>query len=234
MQISCPTCSTRYNLPDHSVPASGRKVRCKQCGHTWMQFPQVVEEDTFERTALFTDGPGDDFNDRTEVRPIRTFSAAPSVHAEKKPRRALPVGWLALAASLLAVVAGGVVARQQIVHLWPPANLLYKTAGLAVLPPGAGLQLQNPHSEHRQEAGAAILVVEGQIVNVSDQPQSVPRVKALALDAQQNLLQTWIIDASATSLQPGEIATFFSAQRDPGPVALLKLTFDADAKLAGM
>jgi predicted Zn finger-like uncharacterized protein len=231
MQITCPTCATRYNLPDHSVPPSGRKVKCRSCGHVWMQFPPAAEEDDpFERTALFTAADTSAGEDLTEVRPVRAMPAAASYRdSDAKPKRRAPlpgVGWIALAASLAAVIGGGVVAREQVVHLWPPANLLYKTAGLEVLPPGAGLQLQNSRSEQRQEGGATILVVEGQIVNVSDRPQKVPRVKATALDSRQKPLQTWIIDASAASLQPGEIATFFSAQRDPGPAAVLKLTFD--------
>lgn len=237
MQITCPTCATRYQLPDHSVPASGRKVKCRTCGHIWTQYPPAaVDDEPFERTALYS--PQDDM--LTEVRPMRDFAAAPSYHADDSPppapakaKRRLPgIGWIALAASVVALIGGGAVARHQLVHLWPPANLLYQTVGLGVAPPGAGLQLQNSRSEQRQEGGAAILVVEGQIVNVTDKPLKVPRVKAVAMDSSQKPLQTWIIEASASSLMPGEIATFFSAQRDPGPAALLKLTFEADGVVA--
>lgn len=241
MQITCPNCATRYQLPDNSVPAAGRKVKCRSCGHIWMQRPPEPEE-AFERTAIYTSA--DDMP--TEVRPMRDLPPAPSFHAGDSPprhraaaaappkkRRSIPgAGWLALAASLSAVIVGGALARQQVVHLWPPANLLYQTVGLGVAPPGVGLQLQNSRSEQRQDGASAILVVEGQIVNVSDQPQKVPRVRAVALDAEQKTLQTWTIEASASSLMPGEIATFFSAQRDPGPAALLKLTFEVDGVVA--
>lgn len=235
MQITCPTCSTRYNLPDNSVPPAGRKVKCRQCGHVWMQFPPAQEEEHFERTALYTDS-----EDLTEVRPVRSMPSAPSYRDESnappsKTKRRFPlpsVAQIALAASVIGVLVGGFMAREQIVYLWPPANLIYQTVGIGVPPPGAGLQLQNSRSEQRQEGGALVLVVEGQIVNVSDRPLKVPRVRAMALDAEQKPLQSWVIDASAASLQPGEIATFFSAQRDPGPAAMLKLTFDLPGVVA--
>lgn len=224
MRISCPQCRTRYELPDGSVKSDGRKVRCKRCGNTWTEFPKTATQDDFsERTALF----GAD--DMTEVRPVRNLPPAASYRDESEPgraRRRVPWAALALAASLIGVVVGGVVAREPIVNMWPPANLLFDTVGLGVMPPGVGLALQNPRSEQRREDGATVLVVEGQIVNVSDHEQMVPRVKAVAMDSERNSLQTWTIDASAASLQPGEIATFFSTHKDPGPVALLTLTFD--------
>ncbi len=37
MQIVCPNCSTKYDLPDSALGAGGRKVRCKTCGHVWFQ-----------------------------------------------------------------------------------------------------------------------------------------------------------------------------------------------------
>lgn len=226
MQITCPACYTKYTLPDRAIPPAGRKVRCKQCAHTWMQFPVAMADD--EPDDFAADLASFRSDNVTEMRPSRPMPAAPSINA--KPRRPLPWGWMALAASVVAVVAGVMVAREPIVNLWPPANLLYQTLGLGVLPPGAGLALQNPRSEQRQENGAIVLVVEGQIVNNSDHEQTVPRVKAVALDSHQQSLQTWTIDASAASLQPGEVATFFSTHRDPGPVAMLKLTFE----VAGM
>lgn len=233
MQISCPECFTRYTLPDRAIPGSGRKVKCKQCTHVWMQYPVSADDDfddPMEKTALFG---GDD---PTEVRPMPSIPSAPPAFDDRddgvKPRRRLPYGWMALAASIIAVVAGIGAAREPLVHVWPPANLLFETVGMPVLPPGAGLVLQNPRSEQRQENGATVLVVEGQIVNNSNREQPVPRVRAIAMDSHQQSIQTWVIDASAASLQPGEIATFFSTQKDPGPVAMLKLTFEI-AGLAG-
>jgi predicted Zn finger-like uncharacterized protein len=41
MKISCPTCLTGYELPDGSISATGRKVRCTECATVWLAMPDV-------------------------------------------------------------------------------------------------------------------------------------------------------------------------------------------------
>lgn len=35
MIITCPACSTRYDVPEGSIGSEGRTVRCAQCRHSW-------------------------------------------------------------------------------------------------------------------------------------------------------------------------------------------------------
>ncbi len=38
MNIICPSCASEYEVPDGSIPASGRKVRCASCATVFMAF----------------------------------------------------------------------------------------------------------------------------------------------------------------------------------------------------
>jgi predicted Zn finger-like uncharacterized protein len=216
MIITCPTCSTRYTVSDSAVGPAGRKVRCRSCGHVWFQTPQ-----TDDRTLMAEDMAAD----------LRTALGAadrPRVEKPAKVRRnrGSLAGWAAFGAVAAGLVAAGYLARAQIVQLWPPAALLYEKAGLAVEPPGAGLQLQNVRSEQRVDNGVTLLVVEGQIINVSDAERTVPKVRAVSMGFDRKPVQSWSIDVSSPQLLPGEIATFHSTQRDPGAVAEVMITFE--------
>lgn len=42
MLLSCPDCTTSYQIPDDAVGSSGRKVKCQNCGHVWHAMPQAA------------------------------------------------------------------------------------------------------------------------------------------------------------------------------------------------
>jgi len=43
MIITCPSCQARYPVDPAAFAPSGRKVRCKKCGHVWRQAPHETE-----------------------------------------------------------------------------------------------------------------------------------------------------------------------------------------------
>ncbi len=37
MRLTCPQCSTEYDVPDTALTAGSRRMRCDRCGHEWRQ-----------------------------------------------------------------------------------------------------------------------------------------------------------------------------------------------------
>ncbi len=37
MHLTCPHCSTEYEVPDVALAAGSRRLRCDRCGHQWRQ-----------------------------------------------------------------------------------------------------------------------------------------------------------------------------------------------------
>ena len=45
MILTCPSCGTQYVVKDGAIPAAGRQVRCKACGHSWREVPETASAD---------------------------------------------------------------------------------------------------------------------------------------------------------------------------------------------
>ncbi|QCO17728.1 DUF3426 domain-containing protein (plasmid) [Azospirillum brasilense] len=221
MIITCPACDTRYTLADSAVGPQGRKVRCAQCGHMWWQSPQ--DEAAFPPDAVTEFHPVPPPSSKTSSSKTKTPAKTP---AEPGARRRALIGWGSFLAVLLAIGAAGYFGRATVVRLWPPAALFYETVGLPVEPPGTGLQLQNVRSEQKAEDGKAALLVEGQIVNVSETLRTVPVLRVTALGADRQPLRNWTVEPVPPQILPGEIATFRDVQADAAGVLEVMITFD--------
>jgi len=42
MNLNCPSCGTRFRLPDGALGDTGRKLRCAACKHVWFQTPVEI------------------------------------------------------------------------------------------------------------------------------------------------------------------------------------------------
>lgn len=44
MELICPSCEARYDVPDAAIGDKGRQVSCLNCGHGWHAYPPLVLE----------------------------------------------------------------------------------------------------------------------------------------------------------------------------------------------
>jgi len=134
-----------------------------------------------------------------------------------QPRRRA-VGWvvLGLIVALLALaVLAAVMARKEVVALWPAAARLYAAAGLTAAPPGPGLDLAKVAPTRTAEG----LVIEGDITNPSSTARDVPRLRVALRDPSEKEIQFKIIDPPTPRLGPGETAHFKTSFDHPDEAA---------------
>jgi hypothetical protein len=142
-------------------------------------------------------------------------------------RRGSALAWTALIV-IIGIFVGGFAARNEIIAAWPPAAKLYETLGLKSAGLGAGIELRNVTSLRQDEGGTPVLVVQGEVANISSSVRQVPKMRA-SLRANDRDVQSWTFQAVQSRLLPGESAPFLTRFKDPAAEATnLTITFTED------
>ncbi|MCE2493572.1 MAG: zinc-ribbon domain-containing protein [Alphaproteobacteria bacterium] len=241
MILTCPSCEARFNVEPEALLPNGRTVRCGKCGHTWKEMPpedmpKRVEE--IEPPAPVVPEPddidshpeygnvGDDAirsgDDHTGVPGIEDDfelpAHTPRMRSRRRQRRTRSLGpmvtWSAIVGIIAIIFGGGFFARDEIIDTWPPATMLYGMVGLAP-EPGFGLELRTEASIQARDGDMEVLVIRGEVVNISSRPRIVPTLQGSLLDAGQNEIHSWTFSIVPEELAPGESGTFNT--RVPNP-----------------
>jgi len=217
MIVSCPSCATRYLIDPTALGGEGRTVRCAKCSHTWHEQPPA---DMPKRVDIL---PPDE-----EPRPIPFGSNLPAIVARR--RRANRLGWLAVAAAVIIIIVGGILARGPIVDAWPPAGKLYAAVGLGETEiDTTDLEIRNVGQSQVVEGGVPILVVRGRIYNLAGNERDIPPVRIALLDAANIELRHWTFAAEQIEL-PGQAFTQFETRliSPPKGAVSLRIGFAGD------
>lgn len=206
MILSCSACSTRYVVDPALLGPDGRTVRCANCGHQWHQqppidFPQILQPEAPP------EAPDDRLRDR-----------APGANLPGFPRRhrapGAGVAWAVLALAVIILALAGWIGRNAIMAAWPPSERLYAAIGGVTELPGTGLEFRNVTTARRLESDREVVVIEGDVVNVSNRDRQVPPLRA-ALTAEGRELTAWTFEATQSRLLPGESARFVTRTDEP-------------------
>jgi predicted Zn finger-like uncharacterized protein len=204
MILTCPECSTRYHVDPASLGGEGRAVRCANCGHRWTAKPPPDTPKVIELTPP-----------AAAVAPRVWHGAAP----EQAPSRGSVslVGWL-VGVLVVLVLASAVIGRNEIVAAFPASASIYQKLGFP-LDMQLGLKLEEVTSKSLTESGVTILVVEGAIVNATDQDRPVPPVRVILLDGDRRELRQEVFTAKDTHLGPGGRTSFSGRLVNPAEQA---------------
>ena len=57
IEIVCPSCGARYQVPDDSIGPEGRKVTCSSCSHKWRAHAPAAAEESVEESPVAAESP---------------------------------------------------------------------------------------------------------------------------------------------------------------------------------
>ncbi len=124
-------------------------------------------------------------------------------HTLKSRILSWPTG--AIAATLL-IVAGGLHQRVQVVKYLPQTAGLYAAIGLPVNL--RGVTISNIGSRLIDDNGVVVLVIDGDLLNATDQNVRLPRLRFAVLGKDRQEIYAWSAQADQASLKPGEKINF--------------------------
>jgi predicted Zn finger-like uncharacterized protein len=228
MDIACPTCRAQYDIDDASVGEKGRKVRCSSCGTIWRVYrgglsghalditplpppEEPKEPDEVAAQAMLPEAepaPEPPTSEPAIAGP-RRVKWAKEPKAPKPPsalRRAMFSAPAGLALLTLGVIGGAVHQRARVVEAVPQSAPLFAALGLPVNL--RGVAIQNVASRLIEDNGASILVVDGDLKNITANTIDVPRLRFAIRDPKGQEIYTWSAQPDRTKLQPGETLNF--------------------------
>ncbi|MEA3030935.1 MAG: hypothetical protein QOJ53_1316 [Sphingomonadales bacterium] len=226
MILSCPSCKTRYVVPDSAIGPTGRKVRCASCRFSWVQDPAPLDL----RTAAPPGEPAPAAAaplHRDEPPPPPQWRAPEgegevSYYEEPPARTHRNWGriWTIVAIVAAALMIGAVLAIQ---YFGLPD--FGQSIGIPVRTINA-LDIRGQADRRRLESGNELLAVRGEITNQTDEVQRVPQIRAELKDAQGRVVYAWSIAPPVRELQARGRVTFDSAEMDvPRGGRTLSLSF---------
>lgn len=229
MILTCPECATSYFVDDARIPAEGRRVRCSSCGHRWTAGPDGPIPDVPEievappepEPELFAAPPADLEAAPAEeppplVAPIQR-PAASGRRSARAERRGGALVWAGAAAVAVALIAGAIIFREQVVRIWPHSSGAY--AGLGFDIRGGGLVLEQVQVKPAFLAGRPVLAVTGAIRNVRDVPVEAPPVRLTLLNRAGQPVAAQIARPADAAIPGGARRRFSVTMLDPPATA---------------
>jgi predicted Zn finger-like uncharacterized protein len=242
MIIACPACATRYVVPDASIGAEGRTVRCAKCRHSWFQdaapldpppvatptpAPQFVAPEPVPAPPPAAEATGPEAEPAPPLREDRPSRPpeAPTFHAPDPPtasqfdaappfrRRRNPLKLWTWAAAIFALLAAGTIAAVSYFGL--PDWVPVSRPTFAMSEPDLQLEFPADQQERRQlPNGTEYFGASGSVTNIGGETRRLPTILIVLRDARDRIVYSWEVEPPQRSIAPGETVTINEAVTD--------------------
>ncbi len=213
MELACPKCGTRFQVPEGALGPHGRQVRCGACGHLWHAEPPAAAAEevaaapepaapppTELASALGSEayaGPGTASRRR----------GPPPLAASSGPRWGLLVGWLLFFALIGGLVGGGWYFRDQVVAQVPQTARLYELLGVPLAQPGPDFVIDWKRAIRTEQTGPTV-TLSGQVINATQQVRPAPQLAVELLNGEGRQIDGWAVELGGGAMAPGEARDF--------------------------
>ena len=216
MIVSCPSCTTRYDLGAHSSHEA-ISLSCRKCDYRWKELPVIdlVELTPRNLPALI------DHSDEPDLDIQRLVEAAQQAKHEfanqRKARIRKLANWITFAACALLPLALAAGFPETVVAAAPITIKAYDRLGYQINI--YGLDIKRVEQQNQVVDGAHILLVKGEVSNATNDVRKIPWLRFALLDDSGKELYRWTLDTASRPLRPGETTSFSTRVAEPPELA---------------
>lgn len=209
MLLVCPSCRTRYVVPDTAIGIDGRQVRCANCKHSWFQaghdvaLPAAAPATTAEPFAPPDPPPPPVYTEAPPAPERSSFDHEPPFRPRRNPAKLRTIAAAGFAAVLL--VLGGAI--------WY-FGLLADSLPFASHEPDLKIVLDAQQDRQTLRDGTEYFAASGTIVNSGAAAQTIPPLLVVLRDASGRVVFQWKMAPPVRRLAPGGQVKFNEAKLD--------------------
>jgi predicted Zn finger-like uncharacterized protein len=206
MIVSCPSCTTRYDLAEHRQSASELTITCRNCGHRWREMPIIDVVDVPSRAVARVIDHGHE----PEIDVQRLVEAARGAQEQfkvlRKARMKRISGWASLAVFVVTPFLAAAVMPETVVVAAPITIKVYEKLGYSVNI--YGLDIRRVEQKHTIINGARVLTIKGEVSNATSDIRKIPWLRFGLHGDDGKELYSWTLDTASRPLRPGETTSF--------------------------